>query len=232
MFWMLKRRAGLDRREAVRQVTAGMSDLTGGRARRGLIRLVACENLSRDVGDSAAFDLVLEAWLATEEANTSWPARISGLIEAGLAQCIDTSSRLTLTVDELPLRGADYLATRLAQPAPPAVVKVLHFSRRAPGLTLAEFSRRWRTHHGPMAGQVLPADVRGYAYVQNHRRASAGNDPPFDGVAEIYLQDAEHYARRVAWFASQEAAELNSDEVNFATKEGRVVLLVDEKIVV
>src|SRR5215468_3585130 len=118
MFWMLKRHAGLDRPQAVHQVMAGMSDLRRGHAVGGLVRLVACENLGNDAGDSAAFDLVLEAWLASGEGDKSWPARVGALIHGRLAEFVDTSCWVTLAVDELPLRGADYLAERLAHPAP------------------------------------------------------------------------------------------------------------------
>ncbi len=94
--------------------------------------------------------------------------------------------------------------------------------RRKAGLSLSEFSDRWRLDHGPIvAGNQTALGV--LRYTQTHRvddpmneamaRARGGMEDPYDGVAEL-------------WWSSEEAlGEASSTE---AGRRAGQALLVDE----
>ena len=74
-------------------------------------------------------------------------------------------------------------------------------ARRASALTATEFSERWRSHAGHLGPKlrsagvtsdssapqllVIPADVRGLAYIQNHPLPRAGGEWAYDAVNEV-----------------------------------------------
>ncbi|MDZ7675385.1 MAG: EthD domain-containing protein [Acidimicrobiales bacterium] len=98
-----------------------------------------------------------------------------------------------LTVDEEIVRGAEWLGARSTSDE-----WYLHMALtpRAPGLTRAEFARRWRDHARGSANP-LPDEIRGLAYVQNHPRGEA---PPYDAVNEAHFDDLDGLRHRVDWF--------------------------------
>ncbi len=106
--------------------------------------------------------------------------------------------------EELVLRGAPWLEQRWRDGG--ARVKHVAIARRAPGLSAAEFSRRWRGHAGQLrssaaaAPMAIPADVRGCAYVQNHPRPRDHENRAYDALNEVYFDDLCGLARRVEWF--------------------------------
>lgn len=77
-----------------------------------------------------------------------------------------------VVADEQVPRGADWLERHFREGG--GAFKHLGLAHRAPGLTPAEFSRRWSAHAGQVrvegsaASTVIPECVRGEAYVQNH----------------------------------------------------------------
>ncbi len=82
-------------------------------------------------------------------------------------------------------------------------------AQRAAGTSATEFSQRWRNHAGQVgqtpttggpAATVIPGDIRGQAYVQNHPRPRPDGDWHYDAVNEVYFEDLEGLARRVRWF--------------------------------
>jgi len=72
-------------------------------------------------------------------------------------------------------------------PTDPSMVKAIFTTARLPGLSLDEFSERWRTVHGPLAAQA-PGLRR---YVQNHivPEAYAVHRPTHDGFSELWFDD-------------------------------------------
>jgi hypothetical protein len=102
------------------------------------------------------------------------------------------------------------------------VIRLVFLLRRKAGLSLAEFSDRWRVDHGPIvAGHQTALGV--LRYTQTHRvedpmneamaRARGGMEPPYDGVAEL-------------WWASEDA--LGEASGTEAGRRAGAVLLADE----
>jgi hypothetical protein len=124
-----------------------------------------------------------EAWLAAEDV-TRDPAPV-------------------VVADELVLRGADWLQRRWQDGG--EELKHMALALRAPDLSPAEFSARWRSHAGRTgrAGApalVIPQEARGRAYVQNHPRPRPAGDWPYDAVNEVYFDDLEGLQTRIDWF--------------------------------
>lgn len=80
----------------------------------------------------------------------------------------------------------------------------LALARRAVGLSPSEFSERWRAHAGhvgpPGAMVVIPDDVRGLAYVQDHPLPRPEGEWPYDAVNEVRFDDPDGLRARVEWF--------------------------------
>ena len=101
-------------------------------------------------------------------------------------------------VEEEVRRGGDALAARWADGG--ARLKVMQAGRRNPALSRAAFRDRWRSEAGRLGGEAIPDDLRGLAYVQDH---PVDEDPPVDAVNEVWFDDPDALARRVAWFAAR-----------------------------
>ena len=116
----------------------------------------------------------------------------------------DTSRDTVLVVDEVVLRGADWLDARWRDGGDR--YKHVALATRSPGLSPAEFAERWRAHastvttsaSGPAV--VVPDAVKGRAYAQDHPVPGA---PPasFDGLNEVWFDDLAGLDARLAWFA-------------------------------
>ena len=230
-FDLVRRRAALTVEEFTSSFVAALAGADVVRAADGGIRRVVVGRVLEPRPDvERPFDALVETWVDDQTDLAVWGEPFGEWLRTDVSDLVDGPASLSLCVKELPLRGADYLARRFASRDPARVVKSYSFSHRADGLTLTEFSQLWRTHHGPLAGQRMPPAVQGFAYVQNHALPVQSGEPAFDGVAEIYLQDVETYRRRLEWFNSQDAADLNREEKNLASKAGRVMLLTDEQV--
>jgi len=75
-------------------------------------------------------------------------------------------------------------------PTDSAMVKLVEFITRKPGMDVEAFQRYWRTVHGPLAARI-PMIRR---YVQCHTRLSAysaGRQPLYDGVAEVWADSTD-----------------------------------------
>ena len=100
-----------------------------------------------------------------------------------------------LIAEEVVLRGADWLDQRWRDGG--ERFKHIALTRRAGGLTQAEFSERWRDHGGTVGTTPIPDLVKGCAYAQNH---PVPGDWPYDAVNEVWFDDLDGLRRRVVWF--------------------------------
>jgi len=96
-------------------------------------------------------------------------------------------------VEERVLRGADWLDRRWREGG--VRFKHMALSRRAAGLTAAEFSARWAAHG---RGTPVPEEVRGQAYAQNHPLIPGR----YDAINEVWFDDLDGLRRRVDWFSA------------------------------
>lgn len=80
------------------------------------------------------------------------------------------------------------------------------------GMDRAEALRYWRDEHGPIAAKI--PGVR--KYVQSHAVAAPAGEPPFLGIAEIWLDDEATFA---AAATSPEFEAAIADVANFADPE-------------
>jgi uncharacterized protein (TIGR02118 family) len=103
------------------------------------------------------------------------------------------------------------------------MVKLTFCLRRRPDLTWEEFSRYWREVHAPLvSARAELLGIRRYVQVRTVQdpalhaalqRRNDGSPPPFDGIAELWLDDLPGRERGEA--ARQAARELLEDERNF-----------------
>ena len=96
------------------------------------------------------------------------------------------------------------------------MTKVIVLLRKKEGMPTEDFRRHWLEVHGPIAKR-LPGLKH---YVQNH---PAGDDPPSDGIAELWFDTP---ADMQAAFTSDVAAEATQDAPNFLSDQQ--VLVVEE----
>ncbi len=117
---------------------------------------------------------------------------------------LDEPTRSGLLVDEVVVRGADWLQRRWRDGG--EKLKHIAIARRADGLSAAEFSERWRARAGTLgrpgsAGAVrIPDEARGLAYVQNHPLAREAGEWAYDACNEVYFDDLDGLRRRIEWF--------------------------------
>src|SRR4051794_1292688 len=105
------------------------------------------------------------------------------------------------------------------------VIRLVFLLRRKEGLSLAEFSDRWRLDHGPIvAGNQTALGV--LRYTQSHRvddpmneamaRARGGMEEPYDGVAELWWASEDSFLAAGGTEAGRRAgAALLADEAEF-----------------
>lgn len=149
---------------------------------------------------------------------------------AGLWRAIDRHASPVVVADEVVMRGAEWLERRWQHGG----VKLKHMAmaRRAAALTQEEFSDLWTRRAGVLqrSGEadaiVIPDDVRGRAYVQNHPRRRASGDWAYDACNEVYFDDVDALRLRVDWF---------DENVRGAGEEGLVreswFMAADEEVI-
>ena len=141
-------------------------------------RAVIC-TLLPDQGGPARHDVVSEEWFDDADHLRRFEDWLSGPQGAPLVGAL---ARVTVSdgspagsavvwADEVVMRGDEWLDRRWTDGSPR--FKHMALAVRAPGLTPATFSERWRDHAGrartgDSASSPIPEDVRGLAYVQNH----------------------------------------------------------------
>ena len=100
------------------------------------------------------------------------------------------------------------------------MIKVLIALTRRDGMGRDDFRRHWRDVHGPIAA-AMPGVRR---YVQNHATLDGA---PFDGLAEMWFDDAEGMQRA---FTSPQAQEAAADSENFLSST-QVVMVEEVEVV-
>lgn len=171
------------------------------------LRVVAATTLTEVCGADPRHDGVAlesfadDAHLAAFEAWLASPAGVAAMTAIG--ELLDESTSPVLVADEHVLRGADWLAAHRRAGRPALVHMAL--ARRAPELSAAELSERWRSHAGrlgrPGAEVVIPDEVRGRAYAQLHPRPHPeGGEWAYDAVNEVWFDDVDGLRARHEWF--------------------------------
>ena len=102
------------------------------------------------------------------------------------------------------------------------MIKVLAVLHKRPDMSRKEFVRYWREVHAPLAEGM--EGVRRYV-INPTLEAFAMGVPPFDGVAELWFDDAA--AARAA-FASPVGIATTQDVANFAAPERTHIVIAEE----
>jgi uncharacterized protein (TIGR02118 family) len=106
------------------------------------------------------------------------------------------------------------------------MIKLTFCLRRKPGLSPAEFRRYWREEHGPLVrDRAAVLGIRKYQQVHTldetdlHaalQRRNGGSPEPFDGIAEVWVDDVDTFRGGAGTDAARRAArELLDDEARF-----------------
>jgi len=106
------------------------------------------------------------------------------------------------------------------------MTKLVAVIRRRPDMTREECHRYWREVHAEIA-KGMPG-VRRYVINLATRGAAAGEEPPFDGVAELWFDDV---AASEAAFASEAGRKTIEDLVNFTDNRPQIAV-ADEHVMV
>lgn len=104
------------------------------------------------------------------------------------------------------------------------MIKLVFCLRRLPHLSREDFQRYWLDSHGPLVRQLAPAlGVKRYVQVHTLRsafsealRAHRGAPDDFDGVAELWWESVDDFARAGSTQEGREAGRrLLEDEKRF-----------------
>jgi uncharacterized protein (TIGR02118 family) len=165
-----------------------------------------------------------ELWLDDEQAADALmhdPRFIEGAL-ADESRFVDAGCVVRLrTVDHAVVSG-DPIAMKDSYP------KRMTFLKRKPGTTREQLLGYWRHVHGPLAGSV--PGVRRYVQSAVVSSGYAHGEPDFDGVAQIWLRDAEALREVVA--SSLFNDKVKPDEANFVATDLTVTLPMQEDRVV
>jgi uncharacterized protein (TIGR02118 family) len=121
------------------------------------------------------------------------------------------------------------------------MVKLIFCLHRRADISEEEFHRYWRQDHAPLVARHAGAlGIR--RYVQLHSgagpvnamlAASRGAPEAFDGVAELWFDDAESLARSAASAEGMAAAaELAADEERFIDHGRSPLFVADEQVII
>jgi uncharacterized protein (TIGR02118 family) len=102
--------------------------------------------------------------------------------------------------------------------------KRMTFLKRKEGTTRDQLLHYWRHRHGPLAASV--PGLRRYVQSAVVPSAYAGGEPPFDGVAQIWIEDDRALRALVASALFLE--QVKPDEANFVAVQRNVTLAVRE----
>ena len=132
--------------------------------------------------------------------------RYAAVEVAWIAGSLPTLAPTDVAVDEEIRRGA----ARVGEGA----YRMMSVARRNPSLSRTEFADRWRVEAGNLGGEMIPVDVQGLAYVQDH---PVGPNPAFDAINEVWFDSLDDLRRRAEWFAARPVpAELFDPAASFA----------------
>lgn len=106
------------------------------------------------------------------------------------------------------------------------MIKLVYSINRLPHLSVEEFQKYWFNTHGPIAGAIKGVK----RYYQCHtlpETYSGGQEPPFDGCAQLWWESAETLA---ADMGTAEPLAAIADERNFIDHSRVNMFLSEEKI--
>lgn len=106
------------------------------------------------------------------------------------------------------------------------MIKVIAVLYKRPDVSRQEFVRYWREVHAPMAQRM--EGIRRYV-IDPTLEAFAMGEPPFDGVAELWFDDAA--AARAA-FASAVGVATTQDVAKFAQPAKTQIAIAEEIAIV
>ena len=123
------------------------------------------------------------------------------------------------------------------------MIRISYLMRRLPHLTLEEFQAYWSTQHPQAAPadafsvlsvrryvQVLPVESKARDLVIGPR---TGLEAPFDGIAELWVDDLEAIQRDWSTDKAKEYIEIFfKDEQNFIDWERSTILVSNENVVI
>lgn len=123
------------------------------------------------------------------------------------------------------------------------MIKLTFCLRRRPDLSAEEFSRYWRNEHGPLVQARAEAlGIRRYQQVHTlteselHaalQKRNGGAPPPFDGIAEVWVDDVDAFRNGAGTDASRQAArDLLEDEAKFIDLPNSPMWLGEEVVFV
>lgn len=121
------------------------------------------------------------------------------------------------------------------------MLKLTFCLRRKAGISRADFLAYWKDDHGPrVIGHLEAMGCR--RYIQSRTLTggladavanSRGGPEPFDGVAELWFDDAASFARHGRTDAGRAAAkDLYRDERTFIDLDRSVIFLSEEQLAV
>ena len=106
------------------------------------------------------------------------------------------------------------------------MIKVIEIINHRPDLSIEDFQDYWLNTHGPIVSR-LPGLRR---YVQSHTKLGGyrRGEVPFDGIAELWLDDKAALANMAT---TAEFAAAKADEPNFIDSSSLIELVVDEYVI-
>jgi hypothetical protein len=171
-------------------------------------RVAACTVLRGVAADEAPHDGLMVEWFIDAAAlarHDAWLRTPEGVATAiGVDALIEPGSVVEIVAEEVVMRGGEWLEQRRRQGGTRWVHMAL--ARRAPGLTPAEFSARWRDHAGQVSARgaatpvAVPDEASGRAYAQSHPVPRPSGEWRYDAVTEVWFDDLAGMSARIEWF--------------------------------
>ncbi len=147
-------------------------------------------------GGDAFFDGCAEVWWDDEDAMIESGKTYGRKFRADEPNFIDMTRVESLATTDVVIKE---------QPAPGTAVKGVFIVKRRVGLTLGNFRKQWREVHAP-AVLKLPG-VRGYLQCLTLDAAYTWAEPRWDGVAQLWFDDAAAAEQALASAEMKAAAE-------------------------
>jgi uncharacterized protein (TIGR02118 family) len=221
LLFLMRRKPGLSREECQRhwrEIHAPLAQRIPG-IRRYVQSHVIVAN-----GEEPSYDGAAEIWVDDEKAATT-VFQSKEYLEGAYRDepnFVDIKSALRLrTEDHMILAGAPIAQNE-------RLIKRLSFVKRKPGMSPQEFFRYWQDVHGPIASK-LPG-LRRYLQCHNVMSSYDGQEPRFDGVAQLWFSDVA--ALNNAFSSQVYLEEAQPDGQKFIAADGVMSLLIEENRVI